>query len=99
VSWPRHLPAPLADIGSGAALGAQARNAPIPVAVEAGGIGRYPQEIKAAVYFCALEALRSAARHADTGRASVRLSVPTAGSGSKSPAAAGDPRPVTGRWG
>jgi signal transduction histidine kinase len=68
-------PALLADMGIAAALDAQARNAPIPVSVEAGGIGRYPQEIEAAVYFCALEALRSAARRGDAGGASVRLSV------------------------
>ena len=68
-------PALLADMGIAAALDAQARNAPITVSVEAGGIGRYPQEIEAAVYFCTLEALRSAARHAEAGGASVRLSV------------------------
>jgi signal transduction histidine kinase len=44
------------------------------VSVEAGGIGRYPQETEAAIYFCALEALRNAAKHADASRASVRLS-------------------------
>ena len=67
-------PALLADMGVGAALDAQARKAPIPVSVEAGGIGRYPQETEAAVYFCALEALRNAAKHAHASRASVRLS-------------------------
>jgi signal transduction histidine kinase len=49
------------------------RRVPIPVSVEAGGIGRYPQETEAAIYFCALEALRNAAKHADASRASVRL--------------------------
>ena len=63
----------LADLGVVAALDAQARKAAIDVSVEADGIGRYPQEIEAAVYFCALEALRSAAGHADASRASVRL--------------------------
>ena len=67
-------PALLADMGVAAALDAQARKAPIPVSVEAGGIGRYPQETEAAVYFCALEALRNAAEHADPSRAIVRLS-------------------------
>ena len=51
-------PALLADMGIAAALGAQARKTPIPVSVEADGIGRYPQEIEVAVYFCTLEALR-----------------------------------------
>jgi signal transduction histidine kinase len=67
-------PALLADMGIAAALDAQARKAPIPVSVEAGEIGRYPQETEAAVYFCALEALRNAAKHAHASRASVRLS-------------------------
>ena len=63
----------LADLGVAAALDAQARKAAIAVSVEADGVGRYPQEIEAAVYFCALEALRSAAGHAGASRASVRL--------------------------
>jgi signal transduction histidine kinase len=63
----------LADLGVAAALDAQARKAAIAVSVEADGIGRYPEEIEAAVYFCTLEALRSAAGHADASRASVRL--------------------------
>ena len=67
-------PALLADMGIAAALDAQARKAPIPVAIDADAIGRYPQEIEIAVYFCALEALRSAG-HADAAHASIRLSV------------------------
>ena len=34
----------------------------VPVAVEPNGIGRYPQEIEAAVYFCTLEALNNVAK-------------------------------------
>jgi signal transduction histidine kinase len=64
----------LADLGVAAALDAQARKAAIAVAVEADAIGRYPQEIEAAVYFCALEALRGAAGHTGATGASVRLS-------------------------
>jgi len=64
----------LADMGIAAALDAQARKAPVPVSVETDGIGRYPEEIEAAVYFCALEAMRSATWHADATRAAVRLS-------------------------
>jgi signal transduction histidine kinase len=63
----------LADLGVAAALDAQARKAAIAVSVEADGIGRYPEEIEAAVYFCTLEALRRAAGHAGASRASVRL--------------------------
>ena len=64
----------LADMGIAAALDAQARKAPVPVSVETDGIGRYPEEIEAAVYFCALEALRGAAWHSGATRASVRPS-------------------------
>jgi signal transduction histidine kinase len=63
----------LADMGVAAALDAPARKAPIAVSVEADGVGRYPQEIEAAVYFCALEALRSAAGQPGAAHASVRL--------------------------
>jgi signal transduction histidine kinase len=65
----------LADMGIAAALDAQARKAPIPVSVETDGIGRYPEEIEAAVYFCALEALRSAAWRAGASRAALRFEV------------------------
>jgi len=37
------------------------------------GIGRYPQEVEAAVYFCALEALQNVAKYAEASSASVRL--------------------------
>jgi signal transduction histidine kinase len=63
----------LADLGVAAALDAQARKAAIDVSVEADRVGRYPEEIEAAVYFCALEALRSAAGQAGASRARVRL--------------------------
>ncbi|HXF71597.1 MAG TPA: hypothetical protein VNO79_03185, partial [Actinomycetota bacterium] len=63
----------LADRGLPAALGAQARKAPLPVQVEAEGIGRYPQEVESAVYFCVLEALQNVAKYADASRATVRL--------------------------
>jgi signal transduction histidine kinase len=42
--------------------------------VEADGLGRYPQEAEAAVYFCAVEALRSAIGPAGAAHASVRVS-------------------------
>jgi signal transduction histidine kinase len=66
----------LADQGLAAALDAQARRAPIPVTVEAGGIGRYPQEAEAAVYFCALEALQNVAKYAGASEAAVCLAGP-----------------------
>jgi signal transduction histidine kinase len=64
----------LADKGLTAALGSQARKAAVPTAVEADGIGRYPQEIESAVYFCTLEALNNVAKYAEASRAVVRLS-------------------------
>ncbi|MDP9325045.1 MAG: GAF domain-containing sensor histidine kinase, partial [Candidatus Dormibacteraeota bacterium] len=63
----------LADKGLAAALESQARKATLPVTVDADGLGRYPQEVEAAVYFCALEALQNVQKYADAGRATVRL--------------------------
>ena len=63
----------LADQGLVAALGAQARKAAIPVTVESDGIGRQPQDIEAAVYFCCLEALQNVAKYANATQATVRL--------------------------
>ncbi|MGH2572683.1 MAG: histidine kinase, partial [Actinomycetota bacterium] len=53
----------LAEKGLVTALEAQARKAALPVEIEGDGIGRYPQEVEAAVYFCALEALQNAAKY------------------------------------
>jgi signal transduction histidine kinase len=63
----------LADQGLAAALDAQARKSPIPVQVSPNGVGRYPQEVEAAVYFACLEALQNVAKHASPTRAEVRL--------------------------
>jgi signal transduction histidine kinase len=63
----------LADQGLVAALGAQARKSPIPVAVSAEGIERYPSEVEAAVYFSVLEALQNVTKYARATRASVVL--------------------------
>jgi signal transduction histidine kinase len=64
----------LADQGLAAALEAQARKAVLPVAVSPNGVGRYPQEVEAAAYFCVLEALQNVAKYAEARSASVRLS-------------------------
>jgi signal transduction histidine kinase len=63
----------LADRGLVLALEAQARKSPIDVGIEAHGIGRYPQESEAAVYFCCLEALQNVAKYAHASSARVRL--------------------------
>jgi signal transduction histidine kinase len=63
----------LADQGLGAALGAQARRSPVPVTVDADGVGRYPPEVEAAVYFSCLEALQNVAKYAGATTATVEL--------------------------
>jgi signal transduction histidine kinase len=63
----------LAGEGLIAALTAQARKAPVPTSVTAGDVGRYPQDVEAAVYFCVLEALQNVAKYAGADRAEVRL--------------------------
>ena len=63
----------LADRGLPAALEGQARKSPVPVAVHADGIGRYPRATEAAVYFSALEALQNVAKYSGASRATVRL--------------------------
>src|SRR5207244_9131656 len=63
----------LADKGLGAALEAQSRKAAVPTTVEACGVGRYPQQIESAVYFCVLEALNNVAKYAGATRATITL--------------------------
>jgi signal transduction histidine kinase len=64
----------LADQGLVPALQAQAGKASLPVEIEADGVGRYPQDAEAAVYFCALEALQNITKYAGASRATVGLS-------------------------
>jgi signal transduction histidine kinase len=64
----------LADKGLPAALEGHARKVHLPVTVETDGLGRYPQEVEAAVYFCCLEALQNIAKYADASHVSVSLS-------------------------
>ena len=63
----------LADKGLGAALAAQARKAVVPTTVDARDLGRYPQDIEAAVYFTCLEALNNTAKYAQATRATITL--------------------------
>jgi signal transduction histidine kinase len=64
----------LADQGLVPALQTQARKASLPVEIDADGIGRYPQDAEAAVYFCTLEALQNITKYASASRAKVGLS-------------------------
>jgi signal transduction histidine kinase len=66
-------PPMLADLGLAAALNAQAAKSAVPVTVQADGIGRYPQDTEAAVYFCCLEALQNIAKYARATQARIRL--------------------------
>jgi signal transduction histidine kinase len=63
----------LAEKGLGAALESQARKATIPVTVDSDGIGRYSQDVEAAVYFSVLEALQNVQKYAHASQATVRL--------------------------
>lgn len=54
----------LVDSGLVEALRAAANRNPLSVDVVAEGIGRYSSETEAAIYFCCLEALQNAAKHA-----------------------------------
>jgi signal transduction histidine kinase len=63
----------LADKGLEAALDAQARRSAVPVSVQARGLGRYPPEVEAAVYFSCLEALQNVAKYAQASSATVTI--------------------------
>ncbi len=63
----------LADSGLPEALRAAGRRSPLPVAVTAPEIGRYGLDVESAVYFCCLEALQNAAKHAAGASVEVRL--------------------------
>jgi signal transduction histidine kinase len=66
----------LADRGLPSALGAQAARAPLPVTIEADGVGRYRRDIEATAYFCILEALQNVSKYARASRATVTLACP-----------------------
>jgi signal transduction histidine kinase len=57
-------PSLLADRGLRDALRSAALRSPVPTTVDSDGIGRYPEDIEAAVYFCCLEAMQNAMKHA-----------------------------------
>jgi signal transduction histidine kinase len=66
----------LAEQGLVGALQAQVRKAPLPVRMEADGIGRYPQDAESTVYFCTLEALQNIAKYANASSAEIHLACP-----------------------
>jgi signal transduction histidine kinase len=60
-------PTILRERGLADALDSRAFEAPIPVRVVAGGLGRCAAEVEGALYFCASEALQNAVKHAGAG--------------------------------
>ena len=60
-------PPVLLDHGLVDALRALAIKAPIPIAVRDDGVGRYSPSLEAAIYFCSLEAIQNAIKHAGSG--------------------------------
>jgi signal transduction histidine kinase len=67
-------PSLLVDSGLDEALRSIARRSPIPTRVDARGIGRFPKELEAVVYFCCLEAFQNAAKHAAADSLSIAVS-------------------------
>lgn len=59
-------PPVLRDRGLVVALEAHARRCHVPVRVEGRGVGRHHPEVENAVYFCCLEAIQNAVKHADS---------------------------------
>jgi signal transduction histidine kinase len=67
-------PQALEQDGLRAALRDTVARGPLPATLDCDGIGRYGSEVEAAVYFCCLEALQNAAKHAGDGvHATIRL--------------------------
>jgi signal transduction histidine kinase len=56
------------------ALRSAMATSPTPVIVDTDGVGRLPAPIEAALYFCCMEAVQNAAKHADAATVTVRLS-------------------------
>jgi signal transduction histidine kinase len=67
-------PRQLGEDGIAAALRAAVTTSPVPVGVDDAAIGRYPREVEAAVYFCCLEAVQNAVKHAGATTVTVHLS-------------------------
>jgi signal transduction histidine kinase len=63
----------LRDAGLGEALRAAAKRGPLPVTVVADGLGRHPEQVEAAVYFCCLEALANVGKHAPGAAVTITL--------------------------
>ena len=68
-------PSLLADRGLAEALRSASHGSPIPARLRAGQIRRYRPEVESAVYFCCVEAIQNASKHAgDAGLLEITLS-------------------------
>ena len=63
----------LRDSGLEEALRAAAKRSPLAVTVSATDLGRHPEQVEAAVYFCCLEALANAGKHAPGATVTITL--------------------------
>ena len=63
----------LSEEGLVSALRSSVATSPIPVSISSLGVGRPPAAIEAALYFCCMEAVQNAAKHAGARRVSVQL--------------------------
>jgi signal transduction histidine kinase len=63
----------LAEKGLRAAIEGHARKASLPVTIADDGVGRYSQDVEAALYFCTLEALQNAAKYAGASSITIGL--------------------------
>ncbi|MDJ0767253.1 MAG: histidine kinase [Ilumatobacter sp.] len=73
-------PAALTDAGPAVALEAAVEDSPLPVRVRSGPSVRHDPDVEAAVYFCCLEAVQNATKHAGTG-SQVELAIAATTSG------------------
>ena len=73
------LPATLAQEGLAAALSEATAANPVPVLVRGGDVPRLPGAVEATLYFCALEAVQNATKHADSTRIDLMLESGPAG--------------------
>jgi signal transduction histidine kinase len=67
------LPESLGQQGLAAAVRAATANNPVPVQVHAPTLSRHPPAVEATLYFCVLEAVQNATKHAEAGRIDVRI--------------------------
>ena len=66
-------PPVLADEGLEAALRLKAGRSPVPITLEASGVGRLPKPVEIAAYFCCLEAMQNAAKYAQANDVTVSI--------------------------